>query len=129
MNSDPVSDIRAVASGMRVFASSVTLILGYVNVRLAFETGWFHQFLVDALPGKKLPDLTNFVIQVHVFWIALSFLFPIAAILCTMFVKSNKRVLQGLTVILVLTFIQLHLTFSAFNTPLWGLVTGMGDDK
>ena len=128
MNSDQVSDLRPLALGMRMFASSVTLIFAYVNTRLAFQTGWFRQFFVDALPGKKLPELTNFIMQFHVIWIVLSLLFPIASMLCTILVKSDKRALQGLTVILVLSFIQLHLTFSAFNTPLWGLVTGMRDD-
>ncbi len=114
---------------MRAFAFSVTLIFAYINVRFASQAAWFREFFTDALPGKKLPALSVFITEFHVAWFAFSLVFPIAAILCVMFVKNEKRALQGLTVVLILSFIQLHLTFSAFNTPFWSLITGMGDDR
>jgi len=63
MNADPLSDFRTLAAGVRMFASSITLIFAYINVRFAFQAGWFHEFFTDALPGKKLPDLSIFVVQ------------------------------------------------------------------
>lgn len=124
-HADPASEIRSLASGIRAVALVFVLILGYFNVRLAFQIPYFHVIFSDMLGDKPLPGITTLVTQGQFLFLLLAFLIPLAAIAVVAAVRPHKTALYSLAALMVLTFVQMHLVWSALSAPLFTIIRGL----
>lgn len=125
MDSDSSQSINSLASGVRSVALVFILILSYFNIRLAFQIGNFHAIFEDMLGGKPLPAITELVIQSRLICILLALAIPVAAIAVVALVRSHKAALYFLSGLMVVIFIQIHLTWSGLFAPLMTIISGM----
>jgi hypothetical protein len=108
-STDSVSEIRALASGVRAVVLSLTLMLAFVNIELAFSTEYFGMLLKS--PWRPIPDYALFIMKVpSVVWIAFSFVLPVMAFVLTFFCRNNRRALVSLAGGILLIFSQASLT-------------------
>jgi len=125
MNTDPTLEIRSLASGIRSVALIFVLIISYFNVRLAFQINYFRSIFDDMLGDQSRPALTAFVTQNNTLFVLLSLLLPIAAVVIVLVVRNHKAALFSLSGLMVLTFIQMHLMWTALFAPLMTVINGM----
>jgi hypothetical protein len=118
MSTESVSEIRALAAGVRVVVLCLTLMLAFVNIELAFSTEYFWELLET--PWRHVPDYALFTMKVpSVIWIALSFVLPVMAVVLTLFCRNNRRTLVSLAGIMLMIFSQASLTSMTWVRWMW----------
>jgi hypothetical protein len=126
MTSNSVAESNSIASGVKAVAIAFIFILGYLNVRLAFQIGTFKTIFADMLaPSRPLPIVTTFIIEHQLLFIILAFLIPIFAGAIALRDKNNKRALFLIAGLMLLTFVQLHFMWSGLCAPLMSIVIGL----
>jgi len=118
MSTDSVSEIRTLASGVRVVVLSLTLMLAFANIELAFSTKYFREFLEE--PWRPVPGYALFIIKVpSVIWVVISFVLPVMALVLNLFCRNNRRTLVTLAGIMLLIFSQASLTSLTWVRLMW----------
>jgi hypothetical protein len=82
----------------------------------------FEQIYADALPGKILPPLTQFIITTR---IAIAFIDLCWPVLGTFLIKQKKpSAILWINLGLIVTFLQVGITVIALFKPMVGIITG-----
>jgi hypothetical protein len=119
------SEIRSLASGIRAVALVFTLIVGYFNIRLAFLIRHFQGIFSDMLGDKPLPGLTQLIVQGRPIFLLLALLIPILAVAAVVLIRHQKIALYSLGALMLVAFLQLHLTWTGLFAPLISIVDGL----
>jgi hypothetical protein len=125
VSEDLAKDVRSLAVGVRGVVGGFTVMFSVLNVRVALLIPFYHGLFLDALPGKPLPGMTQFVIWARILLLLLAIVLPIAAVVILFAVRNHKVALILATVVMVSVFLQMSLTASSLMSPMMDLMGGM----
>jgi len=113
--------------GYKVGALALLFLASLFNVGDTFSISHFRQIFQDALPGKPLPLLTNFLLEFQTLVTCLAVLWPALGLLSVFIFKKVSTTIIVITGLLIVVILQLALTWLGLFMPMVSLLNGISD--
>ena len=103
------------------------LFVSLIGVGQFFTIKKFQQLYADALPGKPLPLLTEWIISAPFLVVCLACLWPVLGFIAVLVPKRISTTALIMVGLLILAFLQIIMIGIALYMPMVSLVTGMSE--
>jgi len=131
--SDPGRDEKTVSIPKKTYnrwlGTTLFILIIFSTLNFVFSFFWvpkFEQIFQDALPGKPLPLLTEFVLACRIPLAIVALAWPIAGVIFVW--RSSNRAILFLNLAIILTLVQIGITIFALFIPMVsGCITSTSD--
>jgi hypothetical protein len=124
MNEDPI-DIRQLARAIRFALVAIVLGLSYFGIRASLSIVHFAEVFKDMLGSHPLPDLTVFVIQMRLPFVAVSFAIPLLT-LGSLLWRNLVGSFYLLGCLGLLGLVEFVVLYHGLSAPLFTIIQQMG---
>lgn len=118
-------ELVRLSRAVRFALAAIVVGLSYPNIHCALGIDKFRQIYVDMLGGKPLMPATALILQFQPLFVALSILFPVAAIV-TIFIPGTTRAIYIAGFLVLAIFAQLFFQWFSLTEPLFSIIRAMG---
>jgi len=119
--------VDALILGYKTGALVILFMFSLINVADTFSISYFRQVYQDALPGRPLPPITNFILGSQSLVTCLALVWPVLGLAAIFIPKKISTTIFFLTLLLFLVLFQIALNWLALFMPMISLVTGMSN--
>ncbi len=103
----------------RIGTLAVLFFLSFINVSDSFAITWFHGIYQDALPGKPLPPITEFLIHYHALVGGFALLCPVLGTFTALVIKNISASISCTTCIMIVIVLQITITWFFLILPMF----------